>query len=81
MCKALACSGIGGSLDRLSFVSSGWLSSTAGAFGLALCLTMLPCARSRGRFGDDGMPMSMFGAEAEGAARASAGVCSMLVQK
>jgi len=33
---------------------------------LALCLTMLPCAGSRGRFGDNGIPMSMsFGAEAE----------------
>eukprot|EP00962_Isochrysis_galbana_P053330 scaffold24758_cov129-Isochrysis_galbana.AAC.2 len=51
-----------------------WLSSIAGALGVALWLTMLSCAGSRGRFGDDGIPMSMsFGAEAEGAARASAG--------
>eukprot|EP00962_Isochrysis_galbana_P006251 scaffold1690_cov118-Isochrysis_galbana.AAC.6 len=51
--------------------ASGWLSGIAGANGLALWLTILPCAGSRGRFGDDSIPMSMsFGAEAEGAARA-----------
>eukprot|EP00962_Isochrysis_galbana_P029124 scaffold9278_cov117-Isochrysis_galbana.AAC.10 len=61
------------SLDRCTVVT-GWLSGIAGANGLALWLTMLPCAWSRGRFGDDWIPMSMsFGAEAEGAARASAG--------
>eukprot|EP00962_Isochrysis_galbana_P033990 scaffold11440_cov136-Isochrysis_galbana.AAC.1 len=50
--------------------------------GVALGLTLLSCVGSRGRFGDEAIPMSMsFGAEAEGAARASAGVCSMLNQK
>eukprot|EP00962_Isochrysis_galbana_P042740 scaffold16060_cov107-Isochrysis_galbana.AAC.4 len=62
---------LAGSLDRLSVVS-GWLSSIAEAFGVALWLTMLPCAGPRGRFGNDGIPMSMpFGSEAEGAARAA----------
>eukprot|EP00962_Isochrysis_galbana_P003571 scaffold1013_cov108-Isochrysis_galbana.AAC.1 len=59
-------------------------SGIAGAKGMALWLTILPCAGSRGRFGDDWISMSMsVGAEAEGAARASAsaGVCSMLIQK
>eukprot|EP00962_Isochrysis_galbana_P027240 scaffold8542_cov119-Isochrysis_galbana.AAC.6 len=41
----------------------------------------LPCACSRGRFGDAWMSMTVsFGAEAEEAARASAGNCSMLNQ-
>eukprot|EP00962_Isochrysis_galbana_P005743 scaffold1552_cov144-Isochrysis_galbana.AAC.4 len=54
----------------------------AGANGVALGLTLLSCAGSRGRFGDEAIPMSMsFGAEAEGAARASTGVCSMLIRK
>eukprot|EP00962_Isochrysis_galbana_P029624 scaffold9492_cov108-Isochrysis_galbana.AAC.6 len=49
---------------------------------LAHRLTMLPCADSRGRFGDAWMSMTVsFGSEAEGAARASAGNCSMLTQK
>eukprot|EP00962_Isochrysis_galbana_P046749 scaffold18898_cov116-Isochrysis_galbana.AAC.2 len=61
---------------------STWLSGIAGAKSMALWLTILPCAGSRGRFGDDWIPISMsVGPEAEGAARASAGVCSMLNQK
>eukprot|EP00962_Isochrysis_galbana_P017235 scaffold4961_cov114-Isochrysis_galbana.AAC.9 len=52
------------------------------AFAVAIWLTMLPCAESRGRFGDEWMSMTVsFGSEAEGAARASAGVCSILNQK
>jgi len=43
---------------------------------------MLPCDDSRWRFGDAWMFMTVsFGSEAEGAARASAGVCSTLNQK
>eukprot|EP00962_Isochrysis_galbana_P039041 scaffold13969_cov125-Isochrysis_galbana.AAC.1 len=68
-------------LDRKT-VDSGWLSGVTEAFGVALWLIMLPCAGSRGRFGDEWISMTMsFGAEAEGAARASAGVCSMLDHK
>eukprot|EP00962_Isochrysis_galbana_P009896 scaffold2741_cov134-Isochrysis_galbana.AAC.12 len=80
MCKALA--GIGRcALDSITVVSD-WLSGIAEGFGVALWLTMLPCAGSRGRFGDDGIPMTVsFGTEAEGAARASAGVRSMRIQK
>eukprot|EP00962_Isochrysis_galbana_P027821 scaffold8760_cov116-Isochrysis_galbana.AAC.16 len=41
------------------------------AIEVALWLTMLPCAVSRGRFGDAWMSMTVsFGSEAEGAARA-----------
>eukprot|EP00962_Isochrysis_galbana_P019301 scaffold5613_cov133-Isochrysis_galbana.AAC.11 len=44
------------------------------SFAVAIWLTMLPCAESRGRFGDEWMSMTVsFGSEAEGAARASAG--------
>ena len=72
MCKALA-----GSLCR-HFVIQSWISSIAGSNGVALGLTLLSCAGSRGRFGDEAMSMTVsFGAEAEGAARASAGGYSM----
>eukprot|EP00962_Isochrysis_galbana_P009516 scaffold2651_cov118-Isochrysis_galbana.AAC.5 len=72
---------LAGSQGRYSVVT-GWLSGIAEAKGMVLWLTILPCAGSRGRFGDDWIPMSMsVGTEAEGAARASAGVCSMLNQK
>eukprot|EP00962_Isochrysis_galbana_P011497 scaffold3223_cov115-Isochrysis_galbana.AAC.1 len=55
------------------------ISSIAGSNGAALWLTLLSCAGSRGRFGDEAISMTVsFGAEAEGAARASAGNCSML---
>eukprot|EP00962_Isochrysis_galbana_P013629 scaffold3863_cov166-Isochrysis_galbana.AAC.2 len=58
------------------------ISSIAGSNGAALWLTLLSCAGSRGRFGDEAISMTVsFGAEAEGAARASAGNCSMLTQK
>eukprot|EP00962_Isochrysis_galbana_P045979 scaffold18317_cov129-Isochrysis_galbana.AAC.2 len=74
--------GGGGALDRMTVISD-WLSLSgiAEAFGMALCLTMLPCAGSRGRFGDDGIPMTVsFGSEADGAARASAGrTCARVV--
>eukprot|EP00962_Isochrysis_galbana_P036204 scaffold12470_cov119-Isochrysis_galbana.AAC.16 len=60
--------GAEGAPYRLSIVSG-----IARADGLALWLTILPCAGSRGRFGDDWNPMSMsVDPEAEGAARASA---------
>eukprot|EP00962_Isochrysis_galbana_P029768 scaffold9569_cov142-Isochrysis_galbana.AAC.2 len=42
----------GSALGRKT-VDSGWLSGVAEAFGVALWLTMLPCAGSRGRFGDE----------------------------
>eukprot|EP00962_Isochrysis_galbana_P002167 scaffold564_cov101-Isochrysis_galbana.AAC.5 len=59
-----------------------WLSGNTEAIEVALWLTMLPCAVSCGRFGDAWMSMTVsFGSEAEGAARASAGNCSMLTQK
>jgi len=67
---------------RRHFVVLNWLSSIAGSNCVALWLTLLSCAGSRGRFGDEAIPMSTsFGTEAEGAARASAGVCSMLNRK
>jgi len=66
---------------------SDWLSGIAEAFGVALWLTMLPCAGSRGRFGDDGIPMTVCVVRLRGrrsGARGSglsAGVRSMLIQK
>eukprot|EP00962_Isochrysis_galbana_P019672 scaffold5726_cov116-Isochrysis_galbana.AAC.3 len=58
--------------QALSGAWAGSLSSITEAFGVALWLTMLPCAGSRGRFGDEWISMTMsFGAEAEGAARAT----------
>eukprot|EP00962_Isochrysis_galbana_P040227 scaffold14553_cov120-Isochrysis_galbana.AAC.4 len=70
-------------LLRNSLGVSDWFSGGhSEAIVVALRLTMLPCACSRGRFGDAWMSMTVsFGAEAEGAARASAGNCSMLNQK
>eukprot|EP00962_Isochrysis_galbana_P004499 scaffold1232_cov127-Isochrysis_galbana.AAC.9 len=63
-------------------VVTDWLSGNAEAVEVALWLTMLPCDDSRWRFGDAWMSMTVsFGSEAEGAARASAGNCSMLTQK
>jgi len=80
MCKALA--GIGRCCGHWTLEQQNWLSGLTEAFEVALWLTMLPCAGSRGRFGDEWISMTMsFGAEAEGAARASAGDCSMLNQK
>jgi len=72
---------VAGALDSKTVVSD-WLSGLGDAFEVALWLTMLPCAESGGRFGDEWMSMTMsFGSEAKGAARASAGDCSMLNQK
>jgi hypothetical protein len=49
---------------------------------MALWLTILPDALSRGRFGDSDSVVSMLaGPAAMGAARASAGACSMRTQK
>eukprot|EP00962_Isochrysis_galbana_P034868 scaffold11883_cov137-Isochrysis_galbana.AAC.1 len=49
------------------FVVLNWLSSIAGSNCVALWLTLLSCAGSRGRFGDEAIPMSTsFGTEAEG---------------
>jgi len=81
MCKALAGSGrrVSGQVICRHKLA---LQHRWGKWHVGLGLTLLSCAGSRGRFGDDGIPMSMsFGTEAEGAARASAGVCSMLIQK
>eukprot|EP00962_Isochrysis_galbana_P029533 scaffold9442_cov117-Isochrysis_galbana.AAC.13 len=76
MCKALW-QALAGSLSRY-FVVQTRISSIAGSNGAALWLTLLSCAGSRGRFGDEVISMTVsFGAEAEGAARASAGRCSM----
>eukprot|EP00962_Isochrysis_galbana_P036203 scaffold12470_cov119-Isochrysis_galbana.AAC.15 len=59
-----------------------WRSGHTGSKVVALWLTLLSDDGSRGRFGDGGVSVAMsVGAEAEGAARASAGVCSMLNQK
>eukprot|EP00962_Isochrysis_galbana_P057956 scaffold30592_cov112-Isochrysis_galbana.AAC.1 len=71
---------LAGALGSKTVVTD-WLSGNTEAFEVALWLTMLPCAASRGRCGDAWMSMMVsFGSEAEGAARASAGVCSMLNQ-
>eukprot|EP00962_Isochrysis_galbana_P004095 scaffold1141_cov128-Isochrysis_galbana.AAC.16 len=52
-------------------VTGDWLSGHSEAFAVAIWLTMLPCADSRGPFGDEWMSMTVsFGSEAEGAARA-----------
>eukprot|EP00962_Isochrysis_galbana_P033480 scaffold11206_cov117-Isochrysis_galbana.AAC.21 len=54
-------------LAEFYFFFSGWLSGVAEAFGVALWLTMLPCAGSRGCFGDEWISMTMsVGPEAEG---------------
>eukprot|EP00962_Isochrysis_galbana_P032830 scaffold10868_cov121-Isochrysis_galbana.AAC.5 len=72
---------LAGALGSKTVVTD-WLSGITEAIEVALWLTMLPCAVSRGRFGDAWMSMTVsFGSEAEGAARASAGNCSMLTQK
>jgi len=50
---------------------TGSLSGFTEAFEVALWLTMLPCAASRGRFGDKWISMTMsFGAEADKERRA-----------
>eukprot|EP00962_Isochrysis_galbana_P029872 scaffold9626_cov114-Isochrysis_galbana.AAC.3 len=75
-----------GAADRCSVVQS-WYSGHTGSVVscgcvVALWLTLLSDDGSRGRFGDGGVSVAMsVGPEAEGAARASAGVCSMLIQK
>eukprot|EP00962_Isochrysis_galbana_P004053 scaffold1130_cov127-Isochrysis_galbana.AAC.5 len=72
---------LAGALGSKTVVTD-WLSGNTEAIEVALWLTMLPCVVSRGRFGDAWMSMTVsFGSEAEGAARASAGNCSMLTQK
>jgi len=78
---------LAGAADRYSVVLI-WFSGHTGSNVVALFsffgfwLTLLSDDGSRGRFGDGGVSVAMsVGPEAEGAARASAGVCSMLNQK
>eukprot|EP00962_Isochrysis_galbana_P024374 scaffold7467_cov140-Isochrysis_galbana.AAC.3 len=61
-------------------VGTSYIRDIGGPNGVALWLTLLSCAGSRGRFGDEAMSMTVsFGAGAEGAARASAGGYSMRI--
>eukprot|EP00962_Isochrysis_galbana_P025184 scaffold7738_cov107-Isochrysis_galbana.AAC.10 len=72
---------LAGAVGRFSVVII-WLSGHIESIVVALWLTLLPDDGSRGRFGDGGVSVAMsVGPEAEGAARPSAGVCSMLNQK
>eukprot|EP00962_Isochrysis_galbana_P015091 scaffold4328_cov135-Isochrysis_galbana.AAC.12 len=80
MCKALAGSG---RLSEQTICSPNldlqhrWVKRRG-----SLAHLVVLCAGSRGRFGDEAISMTMsFGAEAEGAERASAGNCSMPNQK
>jgi len=89
MCEALAC--VGGVLwtGFLFPDVTNWLSGHTGSNVVALWLTLLPDGGSRGRFGDGGVSVSMSVFRdhvgrpkgRKGAARASAGDCSMLIQK
>mmetsp|Transcript_24618 Transcript_24618/g.77353 ORF Transcript_24618/g.77353 Transcript_24618/m.77353 type:complete len:80 (-) Transcript_24618:207-446(-) len=77
MCKALAMTGMCAS-GRTGGVVSCWCSGHVEAACVALGLTMLPFTGLRGWLGGSGMAMlSVVGAQAEGAARASAGCGSM----
>eukprot|EP00962_Isochrysis_galbana_P013634 scaffold3867_cov160-Isochrysis_galbana.AAC.3 len=71
----------GATMGRFPVVPD-WRSGHTGSKVVALWLTLLSDDGSRGRLGDGGVSVAMsVGAEAEGAARASAGVCSMLNAK
>eukprot|EP00962_Isochrysis_galbana_P022563 scaffold6748_cov122-Isochrysis_galbana.AAC.4 len=72
---------LAGAVGRFPVVTI-WLLGHTGSKEVALWLTLLSDDGSRGRFGDGGVSVTMsVGPEAEGAARASAGDCSMLNQK
>eukprot|EP00962_Isochrysis_galbana_P055548 scaffold27325_cov243-Isochrysis_galbana.AAC.5 len=72
---------LAGAVGRFSIVPD-WRSGHTGSKVVALWLTLLSDDGLRGRLGDGGVSVTMsVGAEAEGAARASAGVSSMLIQK
>eukprot|EP00962_Isochrysis_galbana_P050479 scaffold21856_cov174-Isochrysis_galbana.AAC.2 len=79
MCKDLACACA--PLGAQAVVVLCWCSGHAEAADVALWFTMLPFTGLRGCLGDSGMAMLIVvvvGAQAEGAARASAGSSSML---
>eukprot|EP00962_Isochrysis_galbana_P011351 scaffold3183_cov120-Isochrysis_galbana.AAC.13 len=79
--KKKTCKTLKSAADRYCVVLI-WFSGHTGSNVVALWLTLLSDDGSRGRFGDGGVSVAMsVGPEAEGAARASAGVCSILNQK